>query len=60
MSSSDKIIDKLSMPASAMDTLAQAVPTDVVRAIVSDPAPTPPLAKSIVDQLVEKFGPKAD
>jgi hypothetical protein len=63
MSSSDKILDSLAMPRSAIDAMAKAVPTDVVRAIVSDhykrAAPTPPPAKSIVDQLVEKFGPKA-
>ena len=48
---------------SAVAGLARAVPDDVVRAIVGDhyqrAAPTPPPAKSIVDQLVEKFGPKA-
>jgi hypothetical protein len=48
------------MPQSAIDAMAKAVPTDVVRAIVSDhykrAAST---AKSIVDQLVEKFRPKA-
>jgi hypothetical protein len=43
--------------------MAKAVPTDVVKAIVGDrykrAAPTP-RAKSIVDELVEKFVPKAD
>ena len=57
-------IDRLRMPKSAVDALAKAVPDDVVRAIVGDhyqrAAPTPPPAKSIVDELVEKFGPKAD
>jgi len=46
-----------------MDAMAKAVPTDVVRAIVGDhykrAAPTPPAAKSIVDSLIERFGPKA-
>jgi len=44
-----------------IDAMARAVPTDVVKGIVSDhykrAAPTPPAPKSIVDQLVEKFGP---
>jgi hypothetical protein len=61
MSSSDKIIDKLRMPASAVADMARAVPTDVVKGIVSDNtrgwAPTPPAPKSIVDTLVERFGP---
>jgi len=44
---------------------ARAVPDSVVKAIVEDHygrrwTPTPPPPKSIVDQLVEKFGPKAD
>jgi hypothetical protein len=48
-----------------IDAMARAVPTDVVKGIVGDhykrAAPTPPAPKSIVDQLVEKFGPpKAD
>jgi len=64
MSSSDKIIDKLAMPKSAVADMARAVPTDVIKGIVSDnyrrAAPTPPRAKSIVDQLVGKFGLKAD
>jgi hypothetical protein len=63
MPSSSDLIDRLAMPRSAVDAMAKAVPTDVVRAIVSDhykrAAPTPPPAKSIVDELVEKFGPKA-
>jgi len=64
MSSSDKIIDKLGMPASAVADMAGAVRTDVIKGIVSDnyrrSAPTPPAPKSIVDTLLEKFGPKAD
>jgi hypothetical protein len=31
-----RYIDKLTMPQSAIDAMAKAVPTDVVRAIVSD------------------------
>jgi hypothetical protein len=46
------------MPKSTLDAM---VPADVVKAIVGDhykrAAPTPP-AKSIVDEVVEKFGPK--
>jgi len=47
MSSSDKIIDKLAMPKSAVDAMAKAVPTDLIQAIVNDnrraaPTPTPP------------------
>ena len=57
-------IDRLQMPRSAIDALVKAFPDDVVRAIVGDhyqrAAPTPAPANSIVDQLVEKFGPKAD
>jgi hypothetical protein len=44
--------------------MARAVPTEVVKGIVSDhykrAAPTPPAPKNIVDTLLEKFGPKAD
>jgi len=65
MSSSNKIIDKLAMPKSAVADLARAVPTDLIKAIVGDnyrrSAPTPPPQKSVVDTLLEKFGPtKAD
>ena len=64
MSLSDKIIDKLGMPASATEAMAKAVPTDLIQAIVGDnyrrSAPTPPKPKSVVDELVEKFNPKAD
>jgi hypothetical protein len=65
MSSSNKIIDKLAMPKSAVEDMARAVPTDLVKGIVSDhyrrSAPTPPpKPKSVVDELVEKFNPKAD
>jgi hypothetical protein len=64
MSSSDKIIDKLAMPQSTVADMARAVPTDVIKGIVSDnyrrSGPTPPAPKSIVDTLLEKFGPKAD
>jgi hypothetical protein len=56
-----KILPALVAGARAM---AKAVPTDVVRAIVSDhynrAAPTPPAPKSLVDSFIEKFGPKAD
>jgi hypothetical protein len=52
------------MPPSAVADLARAVPTDVVKGIVSDhyrrSAPTPPAPKSIVDMLLEKFAPKTD
>jgi len=48
----------------AVEALVKAVPTEVVQAIVADnykrAAPTPPAPKSIVDSLVERFGPKAD
>jgi hypothetical protein len=57
----DDPINRLKMPRSAVEALAKAVPDDVVRAIVGDhyqrAAPTPAPAKSLVDQLVEKFGP---
>jgi hypothetical protein len=46
MSSSDKIIDKLVMPKSAVAV------ADMARAV---PAP-----KSLADALLEKFAPKAD
>ena len=56
--SDQRYIDKLTMPQSAMDAMAKAVP-DVVRAIVGDhykrAAPTPPAPKNIVDSLLEKF-----
>jgi len=46
MSTSDKLIDHLQMPKSAVEAMAKAVPTDVVKAIVGDHygrwAPTPP------------------
>jgi len=64
MSSSNKIIDKLAMPTSAVAEMAKAVPTDVVKGIVSDhyrrSAPTPPAPRGLVDTLLEKFEPKAD
>ena len=57
--SDHRYIDKLTMPQSAMDAMAKAVP-DVVRAIVGDhykrAAPTPPAPKGLVDTLLEKFG----
>ena len=41
---------------------SRAVPTDVVKGIVSDHykrvAPTPPAPKNIIDTLLEKFGPQ--
>jgi hypothetical protein len=56
-------IDRLRMPASAVEALARAVPTSVVQDIVRDhysrAAPTPPAEPSLVDRLVAKFGPKA-
>jgi hypothetical protein len=61
--SDEKYIDRLAMPKSAVEAMARAVPTDVVKGIVSDHtrgwAPTPPAPKSIVDTLLERFG-KAD
>jgi hypothetical protein len=47
MSTTDKLIDALTMPKSAVDAMAKAVPDDVVKAIVGDNcgrrwAPTPP------------------
>ena len=65
MSTRDKLIDRLQIPKSAVAEMAKAVPTDVVKGIVSDhyrrSAPTPPpKPKSVVDELVEKFNPKAD
>jgi hypothetical protein len=61
---SDSIVDKLAIPANALDALVRAAPDDVVRDIVNDnyrrAAPTPPAPKSIADSLIEKFGPKAD
>jgi len=58
------LIDKLSMPASALAAMAKAVPTDVLQDIARDncprAAPTPPAAPSLVDSLVARFGPKAD
>ena len=52
------------MPQPALDAMAKAVPDDVVKAIVGDNyncwAPTPPKPKSVVDELVERFNPKAD
>jgi hypothetical protein len=57
-------IDRLRMPASAVADLAWAVPTDVVKGIVSDhyqwAAPTPKPQPSVVDKLLERFAPKAD
>jgi hypothetical protein len=64
MSTSDDLINRLKMPPSAVEAMAKTVPTDVVQAIVADNtrrwAPTPPKPKSVVDELVEKFNPKAD
>ena len=48
---SDSIVDKLAIPANALDALVRAAPDDVVRDIVNDnyrrAAPTPPAPKSI-------------
>jgi len=62
MSSDHRIVDKLKMPPEAQDALVRAVPDEVVRGIVSDyvkPAATSEPTKTIVDQLVEKFGPRS-
>jgi len=52
------------MPLSATDAMARAVPTDVIKGIVSDncrrSAPTPPAPKGLVDALLERFAPKGD
>ena len=59
---SNKIVDRLSMPPEALDALVRAVPTEVVRGIVSDhvktAAPAGP-SKTLVEKLVKKFGPKS-
>jgi hypothetical protein len=47
------------MPQSALDAMAKAVPDDVVDNY-NRWAPTPPKPKSVVDELVERFNPKAD
>ena len=65
MSNSDnKYIDQFSLPASAREALCRNVGDDLIKAIVGDNtrrwAPTPPKPKSIVDQLVERFNPKAE
>jgi len=52
------------MPPSATEAMAKAVPTDVVKGIVSDhyrrSSPTPPAPKGLVDALLERFAPKGD
>ena len=62
--SDTKYLDQFQLPASATEAMAKAVSTDVVQAIVQDNirrwAPTPPKPKSVVDELVERFNPKAD
>lgn len=59
--SNDRYIDRLRMPADAEGALVKAVPDQVVRDIVSDhyrrAAPAAPAPKSLVDLLVERFGP---
>jgi len=65
MSNSDnKYLDQFQLPASARAALTRTVGDDLVKAIVSDNrrgwAPTPPKPKSVVDELVEKFNPKAE
>jgi len=58
--SADRIVDKLTMPPEAEDALVRAVPDEVVRGIVSDhvrPAAPAEPTKSLVEKLVEKFGP---
>lgn len=63
---SDSIVDKLAIPANALDALVRAAPDDVVRDIVNDnyrrAAPTPPAPKSIADSLIvgrrlTRYGP---
>jgi hypothetical protein len=60
MNSADRVVDKLQMPKEALDRMVRAVPDEVVRALVGDhikpAAPSEP-NKSLVDRLVEKFGP---
>jgi hypothetical protein len=62
MSTDDKVLEDLSMPPSAVEALAKAFPDDVVKAIVADttsaPRRTPSAAPSVVDALVERFGPE--
>jgi len=57
-------MDGLRMPPSATEAMAKAVPTDVVKGIVSDhyrrSSPTPPAPKGLVDALLERFAPKGD
>ena len=65
LTSTNKYLDRLTMPASALEAMTRAVPDDLVRAIVTDncprAAPTPRPQPSLFDQLVEKFRPpKAD
>jgi hypothetical protein len=50
----------MQMPREARDAMERAVPTEVVRGIVSDyvkPATPGEPTKDLVEQLVEKFGP---
>jgi hypothetical protein len=47
----DELIDKLTLPKSAVEAMAKAVPTDLIQAIVNDnrraaPTPTPPANES--------------
>ena len=59
-SEADRVVDRLSLPREARDAMERAVPDEVVRGIASDyvkpAAPSEP-TKTIVDRLVEKFGP---
>jgi hypothetical protein len=58
MSSSDQIVDPLSMLPQVREALEGTVQTEVVRGIVSDyvrPVATAEPTKSIVERLVEKF-----
>ena len=52
-------VDQMAMPREAFERLVRTVPDEVVRGIVSDyvkpAAPSEPT--TIVDRLVEKFGP---
>jgi hypothetical protein len=59
-SEADRVVDRLSLPREAREALERAVPTDVVRGIVSDyvrPAPPGEPNKDLIERLVEKFGP---
>jgi len=59
-SNADRVVDRLAMPREAREALGRAVPTSVVRGIVSDyvrQAAPGEANKSLIDKLVGKFGP---